>query len=115
MVILTNAQIIFNESVALMEKGIIGNTGHVLIVENKDGSKVPMPEPEPIHTFSGWKTLGFQVQKGQKAIATFPIWKHKPPGKSKDKDTGEEVEHGEQMFMTKAFFFKKSQTLPMEE
>ncbi len=106
---MTNSQIIFNESVALMEKGIIGNTGNVLLVEKEDGSKVPISEPEPIHTFSGWKALGFQVNKGQKAIAKFSIWKCKPPSVSKDKDTGEEVEHGEQMFMTKAFFFKRDQ------
>lgn len=73
---MTNAQIIFNESIELMENGIIGNTGRKIIVENEDGEKKEMLEPESIHTYAGWKAIGRQVKKGEKCIATFMIWKH---------------------------------------
>jgi antirestriction protein ArdC len=102
---MTNAQIIFNESIELMENGIIGNTGRKIIIENEDGEKKEMLEPESIHTYAGWKAIGRQVKKGEKSIATILIWKHTTK-KAKDKDEEEQ----ENMFMTKAFFFKECQT-----
>ena len=63
---MTNAQIIFNESIELMENGIIGNTGRKIIVENEDGEKKEMLAPESIHTYAGWKAIGRQVKKGEK-------------------------------------------------
>ena len=32
--------------------------------------------PEVIHTFNGWKELGYSVKKGEKSSIKFPIWKH---------------------------------------
>ena len=32
--------------------------------------------PELIHTYQKWKELGYQVRRGEKAIAKFPIWKY---------------------------------------
>lgn len=95
---MTNAQIIFNESVELMENGIIGNTGRKIIVENEDGEKKEMLEPESIHTYAGWKAIGRQVKKGEKCIATFMIWKH-----TTKKKKSESEDEQEKMFMTKAF------------
>jgi hypothetical protein len=57
-----------------------------------------------IHTYNGWKELGYQVKKGQHAIATFPIWKYS--GK-KDEETGEEV--GGKCYQRKAFWFTADQ------
>lgn len=45
------------------------------------------------------------MKKGEKSIATILIWKHTTK-KAKDKDEEEQ----ENMFMTKAFFFKECQT-----
>lgn len=73
---MTNAQIIFNASVKLMEDGILSGTGHFMKVTNEDGTEKSIEIPEEIHTFAGWKTLGYSVQKGQKAIAQIDIWKH---------------------------------------
>ncbi len=30
-----------------------------------DGSLIEVPEPETIHTYNGWKALGYQVRKGE--------------------------------------------------
>lgn len=106
---MTNAQIIFWESVDLMEAGIIGTTGRSVTVETKDGEKKQLFEPEAIHTFQAWKKLGRQVTKGQKAIAAFTIWKHCPARTTKD---GEEKEA--RMIMKKAHFFKLDQTEPIK-
>lgn len=94
--------IILNESVALMEQGILEGTGKFITVE-ENGEKKQLEIPEEIHTYATWKQLGYQVQKGQKAIAQFVIWKHTS---GTDKETGEEKE---KMFMKKASFFKASQ------
>ncbi len=111
---MTNEQIIFHNSVALMNEGIIGTTGRILEFENEDGTKKTVNEPEPIHTFAAWKSLGYQVQKGQKAIAKFPIWKHKNAGRRKNRKTGEEENTEEMLFLTDAFFFSQSQVQLME-
>ena len=73
---ITNAQIIFQNSLQLMEQGILKPTGRVFIQEMPDGSKVELPEPEPIHTYQTWKSLGYQVKRGQKAVAQFVIWRY---------------------------------------
>lgn len=95
---MTNQTIILLESIKLMEQGVLAGTGKFATVDNKQ-----FEIPEEIHTFSTWKELGYQVQKGEKAVASFTIWKHT----SKKSDvTGEEIEN---MFMKKASFFKRSQ------
>ena len=38
----------------------------------KDGVMQP---GEVLHTFQGWKSRGYTVNKGEKCIAKFPIWK----------------------------------------
>lgn len=107
---MTNEQIIFNTSVELMNEGIIGTTGRVITVENENGEKIDLQEPEPIHTYKAWQSLGYQVKRGQKAIASFLIWKHTVKKAKEQTDEDEE-----KMFMTKAFFFKFSQVEPMEQ
>ena len=106
---MTNAQIIFNESIRLVEDGIIKGTGRMLeaIITDKDGNeeKKLIEEPEAIHTYATWKQLGFQVKKGEKAKASFTIWKY-VEGK-KEEESDEEPES--KMFMKKAHFFTMDQ------
>ena len=96
----TNGEIILRESLELMKQGVLKSTGRVFIQELPDGSKIELPEPEPIHTYNGWKDLGFQVKKGEHAKASFPIWKWKG---QKNEETGEE--EGGQCYQRKAFWF----------
>ena len=112
---MTNEQIILQNSVALMESGIIGTTGRTFEVENGDGTKKTIQEPEPIHTFAAWKSLGYTVMRGQKAIAKFPIWRHQNAGTRKNRKTGTEESTEEKMFLTDAFFFAQSQVEPLED
>ena len=42
---MTNAMIIFNNSVELMEQGIIGTTGRTVVVEDQNGNKKELKEP----------------------------------------------------------------------
>ena len=97
---MTNAEIIMRESFDLMKHGVLKTTGRFLTQVLEDGSKVSVPEPEPIHTYAGWKDLGYQVKKGEHAKATFPVWKYS--GK-KDEETGEEVNG--KCYLRKAFWF----------
>lgn len=111
---MTNAQIIFNESVRLMEDGIIGTTGLKIEVVMENGKTVSMLEPEPIHTYAAWKSLGFQVKRGETAIAKFLIWK---AGKNRQQEAAETAAENNveispervRMFMKTAHFFKISQ------
>ena len=84
---ITNGEIILRESLELLKQGVLKPTGRVFIQELPDGSKIELPEPEPIHTYNGWKELGYQVKKGEHAKAQFPIWKYKG---QKNEETGEE-------------------------
>lgn len=111
---MTNAQIIFNESIKLMEDGVIGSTGRMITVQDNEGNKKQFPEPEPIHTYATWKKLGFQVKKGQKAIASFTIWKHVDKKTEMevtytDGSKGTEEVDNSKMFLKKASFFKADQ------
>lgn len=87
----TNAQIIFQNSIILMQSGVIKTINGM---------------PEPIHTYQHWQDLGFQVRKGEKAIASFPIWKHV---NSKTELSENETIIREKMIMKKSFFFSLSQ------
>lgn len=105
---ITNSQIIFQESMKLMEQGILKPTGRIFIQELPDGSKVELPEPEPIHTYNGWKELGYQVKRGQKAKASFTIWKYAGK-KALNEETGEMEEIDGKCFPKKSFWFTADQ------
>ena len=111
---MTNAMIIFWESVELMNAGVIGSTGRILTMEMPDGSTKEIQEPEPIHTFACWKGLGFSVKKGEHAVARIPIWKGSEKV-SKDEDGNDTDEKSLRMFRKEAFFFKASQVEPTED
>ena len=108
----SNAQIIFNQQMELMKEGKIGSTGRVITVTvEKEGQKVQekVNEPEPIHTYKEWQRLGFQVEKGQKAIAIFTIWNFAENKKAEDEDEAPSLMKNGYYYMKKAAFFKLSQ------
>ena len=120
---MTNEKIILNESVSLMEQGILKGTGKYVQIETDLGTKT-VELPETIHTFNGWKERGYSVKKGEKSKIKFPIWKHTT--KILDTNTGnpetdkmnEEInKQGGQtnMFMKTASFFTFEQVEPIRE
>ena len=119
---MTNEQIILNNSLSLMEQGILKGSGHFAQIETEEGTKT-IELPEEIHTFQGWKTLGYSVKKGEKSSIKFPIWKHTT--KMLKTDTGNAEldkmnqqinEQGGQtnMFMKMSAWFTAAQVEPMK-
>lgn len=109
---MTNQMIILLESVKLMEQGILNPTGEKIVIKDQDGKNKELDVPEEIHTFQHWKSLGYQVSKGQKSIAKFPIWKHsgrKPVTMVDTEGNEQEVPDRGRMFMKTAAFFSRSQ------
>lgn len=109
---MTNEMIILMESVKLMEEGIIKGTGQFIVVEDKDGNKKELEMPEPIHTYSTWKSLGFQVKKGSKAVAQFPVWKYIAGKKKEDADEDEQPKS--KCYLKRASFFTAAQVEPIQ-
>ena len=97
--------IILNARFDLMEEGILQGTGNIIEVEDENGEKKQIEEPEQIHTYQRWKSLNRQVKRGEKSIATIQIWKH-----TTQKSKAEDEDDQEKMFLTKAFFFRETQT-----
>lgn len=119
---MTNAMIIMNESLRLMEDGKLNGSGQFAEIETADG-KQTVELPEEIHTFNGWKALGYQVKKGEKSSIKFPIWKYTK--KMLDTNTGNAEldkmnsqinEQGgkSNMFMKTAAFFTMAQVEKMQ-
>ena len=102
---MTNAQIIFENRVFLMQEGVLRATEETVTIQNEDGTEEKIPMPEEIHTYNGWKKLGYQVQKGEHAVAKFPIWKYKSAKKQDDEAGDEEQPQKGKMFKKVAFFF----------
>ena len=100
---MTNEQIIFSAAQHLAETGAIKYTGKIYKARDAEGNEIQLKETEAIHTYNAWRALGFQVQRGQKAVAKLTIWKH---ATKTDKETGEEES---KMFMKTAAFFSASQ------
>lgn len=100
---MTNAQIILNNSISLMEQGILKGSGIFGTIEDENGNKTEIELPEVIHTYAAWKSIGYQVKKGQKAKAAFTIWKY-----TESKKNDEEEAEGK-MFMKLSHFFTKDQ------
>lgn len=101
---MTNAQIIFNNSLSLMEQGILKGSGIMATVEDENGEKKQIELPETIHTYAAWKSIGYQVKKGQKAKAAFTIWKY-----TESKKQNDEEEAAGRMFMKLSHFFTADQ------
>lgn len=87
---MNNAQIIFSASQELAEDGKIKYTGRVIKAITPEGAEVEFKETEALHTYKEWQRLGFQVKKGQKAVAKITIWNWTS---KKEKLTKEEADH----------------------
>ena len=116
---MTNAEIIRNAQLSLMDAGKISSTGRTMEFIDGAGNKITTPEPEPIHTFAYWKECGYSVKKGEKAVAKLTIWKHTTkqheiPADA-DKNTAAVLAEPEtHMFMKTSSFFALSQVQPIK-
>lgn len=111
---MTNEMIIMDHAQQLAEEGKIAYTGNTVTLETVDGEGIVFKETEQIHTYARWKAIGFQVRRGEKAVAKFKVWKH-VSGKKKD-DDGEEktADAGRgKMFLKQAAFFSVAQVDPI--
>lgn len=79
----------------------------VLIAEGK------ITADNEIHTYQHWQSLGYQVKKGEKAIAKFPIWKY-TKGKKKD-ESEEEAQANGHCFMKNSAWFSDAQVEPLKK
>lgn len=111
---MTNAQIILENSVFLMEQGLLKPTDQIITIKNEDGTTRQVQMPEQIHTYNAWKKLGYQVQKGEHAVAKFPIWKFKPTGKKQEEEVEDDKPQNGRCFMKLAFFFTIDQVKEVE-
>lgn len=106
---MTNEMIVLLESVKLMEKGIIKGTGDFITTD--DGRQLEIPEE--IHTFQAWKAKGFFVKKGEKAVASFSVWKYitgKKKGEEAEAESTENEEtNGGYCRMKLSHFFTRNQ------
>lgn len=90
---MTNAEIILGNMAILIADGVIS-------------------ENNVIHTYAHWNSLGFQVKRGEHAVAKFPIWKY-TKGRKKDM-TEEEAQARGYCFMKTAAFFTDQQVEPIK-
>ena len=119
---MTNATIILNESFRLMEEGKLNGSGQFAEIETENGPQV-VELPEAIHTFAGWKALGYSVKKGEKSSIKFPIWKHTTKMLKTDTGNAEMDKMNAQinaqggqtnMFMKTAAWFTAAQVEPIK-
>ena len=108
---MTNARIILEESLVLMNNGVLKGTGEFIEVQYDDGTTKTVELPEEIHTFNGWKERGYAVKKGEKSNIKFPIWKYTQKEKPEEEKTGNPIEDAPttNMFMKLSAFFTFSQ------
>lgn len=112
---MTNATIILNESIRLMQAGILSGTGCFIDVVDENGKAEQLELPEEIHTFNAWKQRGYIVRKGEHAVASFPIWKYigsKRKGSDEPQEDGEPEMHG-YCRMKLSHFFTAAQVQPL--
>lgn len=62
----------------------------------------------PFHTYAEWQRLGYQVQKGEKAVIKTRLWK---PITKKDEETGD---NKTKMILVKAALFSNEQVAKIE-
>ena len=107
---MTNATIILENSLQLMEEGKLAGSGVWVTMVTDDGEK-KVELPEEIHTFNGWKSRGFRVKKGEKSEIKFAIWKHTVKEKKPEEKIGNELADGpeERMFLKVSEFFTAAQ------
>lgn len=79
---------------------------------------------EEVHTYAKWKSLGFQVKKGEKAVINTRLWKKvdvkkKAAAEEKTEENAENTEEktvkGKRFHMVKSALFGRSQVEPIEK
>ena len=110
---MNNAMILMIETQKLAEAGVLKYTGRTFKAMNLAGEEVEFKEVEPIHTYAGWKSRGYKVQKGQHSDIKFPIW-HYRKNKPKNMDEEEASEKG-YCYMKTASWFRFDQVQPNED
>ena len=111
---MTNEMIILAEAQRLAEAGIIAYTGRTIEAMDAEGNPILFEETEAIHTFAYWKSLGFSVKKGSKAVTQVMIWKCVQKQVQMEDSNGQEItEEQKRMFMKRASFFSASQVEPL--
>ena len=115
---MTNNQIIFAAEQELAEQGIIKYTGRVLKMTTPEGMEIEIQETEALHTYKEWQQLGYQVQKGQKAITKLTIWNFtnkasKAVREAAEKE-GKEAPATAHYYMKESAFFSSSQVEPIK-
>lgn len=114
---MTNAEIILGEQIRLADEGIIKILGWDTFTTD-EGEEVEIPKFQPIHTYQAWKKLGYQVKKGEKAVAKFPVWKYLTKKKKAEDDEADEdktkVGNG-RCYMKVSAFFTDEQVEPIKE
>lgn len=78
----------------------------ILIAEGK------ITAENEIHTYSHWKSMGYQVKRGEKAIAKFPIWKYTTKKKG---ESEEEAQANKHCFLKNSAWFSDSQVELIEK
>ncbi len=107
---MTNEQIIENAKQKLLAQGILKPTGRTLTVRLDDGSEIELPEAEEMHTFQAWKSRGFSVRKGEKAVVRLSIWKYITRKETIPMQDGTVQEQdASRMYLKDAWFFSRSQ------
>ena len=72
---------------------------------------------EEVHTYAKWKSLGFQVKRGEKAIIQTMLWK-KVNKKAKEENTeekGAEEKKSRNFYKVKSNLFGRSQVEPINK
>ena len=106
---MTNAMIILVNQCRLLEQGVLKYTGRTIKGINAiTGEPAEVPEIQPIHTYSHWKSLGYQVKKGQHAVAKFAIWKY-TKRKTEEGIDEEEAQRRGYCFMKMSAWFTEEQ------
>lgn len=68
-----------------------------------------------LHTYQEWKRLGYQVQKGSKALFKTKIWKPRKGAKVEELEKEESIEIKKKNFiMVNASFFGINQVMKIE-
>lgn len=84
---MTNEKIIMMESIKLMKEGKLKGSG-VFGTCEINGEVKEIELPEQIHTFNGWKEIGYKVKKGAHSEIKFPIWKFTAREKTNEEKNG---------------------------
>lgn len=107
---MTNVEIIDANKQRLFAEGVLKGTGRMFEGVDMNGDPVMIPEVEQIHTFAGWKDLGYKVKKGEHAKARFSIWKHTSRMEEIPMKDGTKIEQEcSHMFLKEACWFTREQ------